>query len=155
MLAACSAPAPPAGFRDPSRQIYSSAVLDPDQTLGIWRQVADFAEQSGCTSPGITIARSGAGLGVQGQMCLAGRLTTLSGPLTPVGPGRFAVAGLPDPLWVLWADTDIRTLAIGTPSGRFGVILNRDGALPPDRLTAAREVLAWNGYDLGRLRISP
>ena len=73
----------------------------------------------------------------------------------PVGPGRFALAGWPDPIWVLWADADLRTLVLGTPSGRFGMIFNRDGALPADRLTAARAVLAWNGYDLDRLRLSP
>ena len=54
--------------------------------------------------------------------------------------------------WVLWVDADYRTLAVGTPDGRFGFILNRDGALPPDRLAAAREILEWNGYDLARLR---
>ena len=35
-------------------------------------------------------------------------------------------------------DSGYRTMAIGTPSGRFGMILDR-GAIPPDRLTAARE----------------
>jgi apolipoprotein D and lipocalin family protein len=54
--------------------------------------------------------------------------------------------------WVLWADVGYRTLAIGTPSGRFGFILNRGGDLPADRMRAAREVLEWNGYGIGRLR---
>jgi apolipoprotein D and lipocalin family protein len=36
------------------------------------------------------------------------------------------------------------------------MILNRSGDLPADRLKAAREVLEWNGYDLGRMRaVSP
>jgi apolipoprotein D and lipocalin family protein len=54
--------------------------------------------------------------------------------------------------WVLWVDADYRTLVVGTPSGSFGIILNRTADLPPDRLAAARDVLAWNGYDLTRLR---
>ena len=37
--------------------------------------------------------------------------------------GRFALDGLDEPLWVLWADADMRTLVIGTPSGRLGFIL--------------------------------
>jgi apolipoprotein D and lipocalin family protein len=51
---------------------------------------------------------------------------------------------------VLWADADYRTLVIGTPDGSFGFILNR-GGFPADRLKAAREILAWNGYDLTQL----
>ncbi len=70
--------------------------------------------------------------------------------MLPAGPGRFVIG---DQLWwVLWADADYRTLAIGTPSGQFGLILNRDGALPPDRLRAAREIFDFNGYDIARLR---
>jgi len=153
-LAACAAPAPITGFRDPARQIYSSAVFDPARIAGTWAQVVDFAANPGCAAAGVRFAPAGAGMRIDGQLCLAGRPTAVAGPLTPVGPGRFMLAGVPDPLWVLWADTDLRTLVIGTPSGRFGLILNRDARLPPDRMIAAREVLAWNGYDLDRLRIS-
>lgn len=154
LLTACTAAAPVAGFRDPARAIYSSAVLDPARLTGHWHQVADFAAAPGCAAAGVRFVPGGAAGRIDGQLCLAGVVTTLAGPITAIGPGRFAVAGLADPLWVLWADTDVRTLVIGTPAGRFGVILNRDTALPQDRLTAAREVLAWNGYDLDRLQIS-
>ncbi|MFN6978455.1 MAG: lipocalin, partial [Gemmobacter sp.] len=71
-----------------------------------------------------------------------------------VAPGRLAVAGEAAPWWVLWLDADARTAVIGTPGGSFGLILDR-GAIPADRLAAARDVLAWNGYDLGRLRRQP
>jgi len=91
---------------------------------------------------------------IEGQLCLAGKPANVAGPLSPLGPGRFGLVGVPDPIWVLWADTDLRTVVLGTPSGRFGIILNRDATLPADRLTAAREVLDWNGYDLDRLRLS-
>ncbi|MEZ5912411.1 MAG: hypothetical protein R3D84_09475 [Paracoccaceae bacterium] len=73
-------------------------------------------------------------------------------------PGRFrpalgGVAG--QSWWVLWLDSGARTLVVGTPSGDFGAILDREGAaIPPDRMQAAREVLAFNGYDLTRLRPS-
>lgn len=154
-LAACAAPPPVAGFRDPAKQIYSSAVFDPTSLAGVWRQVADFAERPGCSAAGVRFAPAGSMMQIDGQICLAGAPVAVAGPMVPVGPGRFALVGVPDPIWVLWADTDLRTLVLGTPSGRFGIILNRDGALPADRLTAAREVLAWNGYDLDRLRLSP
>ena len=48
--------------------------------------------------------------------------------------------------WVLWADADYRTLVIGTPSGRFGFVLNREAVLPPDRLLAVQDILRFNGY---------
>jgi len=153
-LAACAAPPPVIGFRDPARQIYSSAVFDPVRLDGIWRQVADFAERRGCFASGVRFAPAGAGMRIEGQLCLAGKPANVAGPLSPLGPGRFGLVGVPDPIWVLWADTDLRTVVLGTPSGRFGIILNRDATLPADRLTAAREVLDWNGYDLDRLRLS-
>ena len=46
---------------------------------------------------------------------------------------------------MIWVDVGYRTLAIATPSGRFGIILDR-GALPADRLAAAREIFDFNGY---------
>ena len=53
--------------------------------------------------------------------------------------------------WVLWVDESYRTAVIGTPNGRAAWILNRDPAIPADRLAAAREMLDFNGYDLTRL----
>lgn len=154
VLVGCAAPPPVTGFRDPATPIYSSAVFDAAGLVGDWRQVGDFAVVPGCAAAGVRFV-PGAAVRIEGQLCLAGQRQTIAGPLVPMGPGRFAVAGIADPLWVLWADGDLRTLVLGTPSGRFGLVLNRDRALPGDRLTAARDVLAWNGYDLGRLRISP
>ena len=31
--------------------------------------------------------------------------------------------------------------------------VDRGGALPPDRMVAAREILDWNGYDLARMQV--
>jgi apolipoprotein D and lipocalin family protein len=76
----------------------------------------------------------------------------LAGPLAAAGPGRFAAAGQQE-WWVIWVDTDYRTLAIGTPNGTFGFVLNRGGAVPPDRLRAAREIFDFNGYDVTRLQM--
>jgi apolipoprotein D and lipocalin family protein len=87
---------------------------------------------------------------MKGTLCLNGKAEAIDALARPVGPGRLAVAG-EDDWWVLWVDSGYRTLAVGTPSGRFGFVLDR-GAIAPDRLTAAREVFDFNGYVSGALR---
>ena len=57
----------------------------------------------------------------------------------------------PSDLWLLWADTARRTVAIGDPGGSFVLILDRGAAGGADRIAAAREVLDWYGYDLSRV----
>lgn len=149
-LAACvggRAELPQGAFRDTSRQLYSSAVLDGSKLPGRWAQVAAFGPEAGCKPGGVDIAPNGR---AAFRLCLNGRDIKGAGSMQPVGPGRFAVAG--QEWWVLWADGDYRTLVIGTPSGAFGFVLNRGGAISADRLTAAREILEWNGYDLRQFR---
>ena len=84
-----------------------------------------------------------------------GRAVRIEGVATPVGPGRLSVRleGVPvaASLWVLWVDEGYRTAVLGQPDGRAGWILARTPEIPADRLAAAREVLAFNGYDLSRL----
>ena len=152
-LAACApepAPRTVPVFRTPGAPIWSNAVLDPARLVGDWQEVAAFAAPGACRPGGARIVAGpgGGGLGLAARLCLGGKETAFQGPLAVTGPGRLLPANATEPWWVLWSDTDVRTLAIGTPSGRFGFILNRGGALPPDRLAAAREILDWNGYDL-------
>lgn len=166
LLAACTRPEPPAAemsFRTPGTPIYSNAVTAPGALAGQWRQVAEFAAPGAapCAAGGLTITPDGAALRIMADLCLAGRVVAHSGPVEVTGPGRLRAtgadpAGLGVEWWVLWVDADLRTLVLGTPSGRYGMILNRDAVLPPDRAAAARDILAWNGYDLTRLRpVSP
>lgn len=148
-LAACVAKTPglPSGeFRPKGGQIYSSAVLDASRLPGRWKQVATFGPAR-CAPGGVEIKPGGT---AAFRLCLAGKDVAGAGPLQPIGPGRFAIAG--QEWWVLWADGDYRTLVIGTPSGRFGFVLNRGGVISADRMTAAREILDWNGYDLGQFQ---
>jgi apolipoprotein D and lipocalin family protein len=161
LLAACAAPAPPsAGYRDPAKGIYSNAVFQPERLAGRWVQVAEFAPGSApaCAASGMGITpQSPTRLAVQADLCLGGKPMRYNGEAEVTGPGRVTLlgadpAGLGAEWWVLWVDDGYRTLVVGTPSGQFGMILNRDAALPPDRLAAAREILDWNGYDLSRLR---
>jgi apolipoprotein D and lipocalin family protein len=89
---------------------------------------------------------------VRWTLCLADGVNSGSSAMQSGKPGRFAIEGSDD-WWVLWADADYRTLVIGTPSGRFGFVLNRDPALPPDRLQAVRDILRFNGYQTENMAI--
>jgi apolipoprotein D and lipocalin family protein len=150
LLAACAAKPPAsAGFRAPDAPIWSAAAFAPAQAAGTWRQVADFRlDGSSCGAGEVSITPQASGLRLDGTLCLAGVARKVSGLAVPAGPGRLTVAG--EDWWILWVDTGYRTMAIGTPTGRFGFILDR-GAIPGDRLTAAREIFDFNGYRTAEL----
>jgi apolipoprotein D and lipocalin family protein len=161
-LAACSRPAPPAApalFRDTAVPVYSNAVFEEGRIVGQWQQVAAFAaaDAPDCGAGQMRISGRAGALAHEADLCLSGRRVQSSGGLPITGPGRLTPARAGAPLdqqwWVLWVDTGYRTLVIGAPSGDFGFVLNRDGALPADRLVAAKEVLDFNGYDVARLRV--
>lgn len=144
LLAACVAkPVATPGFRAEGAPIWSAAAFQPAQVAGSWRQVADFRASGTCGNGAVEITPDGAGLRLTGTLCLAGKAEAVSGVAPLVGPGRLRVKG--EDWWVIWVDVGYRTLAIGTPSGRFGIILDR-GAVPGDRLNAAREIFDFNGY---------
>lgn len=144
VLAACAAkPAGGPAFRAAAAPIWSAAAFQPTQVAGSWRQVADFRETGTCGAGAVEIVPEGAGLRLRGTLCLAGQAETVDGLAPLVGPGRLRVKG--EDWWVIWVDVGYRTLAIGTPSGRFGIILDR-GPIPSDRLNAAREIFDFNGY---------
>lgn len=156
LLAACTQTTRIDGFRTQG-PIYSNAVLDLRQITGTWTQAAAFStNRAACRPGGAEITATPTGLAIRARLCLNGADLAYAGPLAITGPGRLRPTGkAPRPLdrdwWLLWADADLRTLVLGTPGGSFGFILNRGGPLPPDRLTAAREILDWNGYDITRL----
>lgn len=151
-LAACSAPQATQGFRVADAPIYSAAAFDAARLQGRWVQVATFAATGApaCQPGALDFGQAEAGFSVSGQLCLNGRDQPVSGTVGRGGPGRLVISGMED-WWILWVDTDYRTLAVGTPSGTFGFILDR-GALPQDRLNAAREVFDFNGYAAAALR---
>ena len=133
-LAAC---ATPQGGRDTGVAMTSMAAFAPGRLAGGWHEVEALGRPAGATwsfavaadgALRVTTSRDGAG---------TGRMT---------GPGRFTLSTFAVPLWVLWADADDRTLVLGTPDGRFAMVLDRAASPAPDRLRAAREILAWNGY---------
>ena len=148
-------------YRAAASPIYSNAAFDPGRLDGTWNQVAAFAGplQNGCR-PGAaefsatSVKAASGGMRVRYALCLSGRDVAGAGAIATTGPGRFAVSGrdgIDQDWWVLWVDEGYRTMAIGSPSGTFGFILNRGRALPTDRLQAATEVFDFNGYDTGKL----
>lgn len=148
LLAGC-APAGPqraSVFRAADAPIYSAAAFDTSRLQGQWTQVAAFGlpGNTGCAAGRVEFTPSGAGLELTADLCLNGERRQVSGTITSAGPGRLAVEGMED-WWVIWVDSGYRTLAIGTPSGRFGFVLDR-ALISGDRLEAAREVFDFNGY---------
>lgn len=154
LLSACggSGPQTEAAFRSADVPIWSAAAFAPGQIAGRWQQVAAYQAVSDgkCQGGALEFLPASGGLEVDGELCLNGALRKVRGLAEPVGPGRLAVQGQED-WWILWVDSGYRTLAIGTPSGRFGFVLDR-GAAAPDRLAAAREVFDFNGYAAGAFR---
>ena len=49
-------------------------------------------------------------------------------------------------LWVIWTDPDHQTVALGDPDGGFGFIANKVGKFRIDQITAAAQILEFNGY---------
>jgi apolipoprotein D and lipocalin family protein len=149
-LLGCSSPQGGA-FREPGAPIWSAAAFDPSQISGSWRQAAAFASGTGgCAGGAVEITPQPEGVALRGRLCLNGQVARIDTVADISGPGRLTVPGQGD-WWVLWVDSGYRTLAVGTPSGAFGFILDR-GTLPADRLAAAREVFDFNGYGTGALR---
>jgi apolipoprotein D and lipocalin family protein len=132
--------------------MYSTAGFNAGRLTGSWVQVGEVTHHPGCGPGQMSLTPTETELVIDWQLCLDGRLTSGHGNLTPKGDGRFAVPGSDVPWWVLWADADERTLVLGTPSGAFGIVLDR-GKIPADRAKAATDILAWNGYDISLLHL--
>lgn len=168
LLAGCSAPLPgePVGslfeaYRDQDVQIASKTLFEPEKYLGTWYEVARFPVpfERGCAGVTAEYGQGSDGVLTVLNTCrnLDGTVkSTIRGSAEVVGPGRLEVSfptlpfGASD-YWILWTDDGYRTAVVGAPDGRSGWILNRDPVIPADRLTAAREILDFNGYDLARL----
>lgn len=150
-LFACVGGGPSTGaFRNTAAPIWSAAALSYDQLAGEWTEVAAFtADRVTCSAGTLRLTPTAGGLRVAGSLCLNGTIERPRGLARETGPGRLTLAG--EEWWVLWVDSGYRTLVIGTPSGRFGMVLDR-GAIAADRLQAAHEVLDFNGYDTSMLQ---
>ena len=172
-LSACGrevAEAPPGqavSFRDRSVPIASTTRGGPTDLNGDWVVLATFGEgpvRGLDVTDRVGVALEPSGRGDWTFTDRAGAWVRV--PVALVQPGRYEVRS-PQPaaavvfgteapkLVVLWVDDDFRTAVVGTPDGSFGWVMDRPGQGSPDRLAAAREVLDFNGYDLGRLSEVP
>ncbi|WP_138422650.1 lipocalin [Maritimibacter alexandrii] len=137
-LSACGTPAPE------GPRMTSVVGYDAARFMGQWVEVAAVGR-----APGGTWSihdREGATF----FAALPGAENVVT--FTDRGNGRLEFAGATGTLFVLWADADDRTVVLGRPDHSFGAILNKGADISPDRLKAARDVMEWNGYDLGSLR---
>lgn len=147
-LAACAAEPPPVAesFRDRSVPIGSTTRGGLGDLAGEWVVAQSFP---GSVAPGtrVTVAPGAGGATLR----FAGPGGAQDLAVASIAPGRLTPRDGGPELWVLWVDDDFRTAVIGTPDGSLGWIMDRPGQASADRTAAAREVLDWSGYDLGRL----
>lgn len=136
-LAGCAA-APQAPrdipLRNPTAPVASQADAGLERLAGDWVVV-----QGAELAPGTPVSVS------PDQWWIGGSAV----PVVQSGQGRFDT--LDGALWVHWLDIGNRTAAVGDPGGSRVWIMDRSLSPGPDRLQAAREILAWYGYDLSRL----
>ncbi|SMR71444.1 apolipoprotein D and lipocalin family protein [Aliiroseovarius halocynthiae] len=140
--------------RDTSRRLSSTTRFDAARFAGQWVIRGEFVhpgqpplygtvaiEHGAKGITGISISSGASGRErYDARMDRAGRIT--------VGKQPFATQ-----YWVLWVDADYRTAAIGTPSGSFGWIIDRNRKGGDDRIKAAADVMIFNGYAKSRLKL--
>jgi len=152
-LAAC---APQAVRRDPDIRIASVMAFDAMRFAGAWQVVASHTP--GCAWADMGWAARADGWALSGTECTGAAPAPLAAEARLVGPGARIEAGGAfggEPVWVLWVDQDYRVAVLGTPSGHWAMIVARPGAARADLIAAARDVLAFNGYDLAQLAAAP
>jgi apolipoprotein D and lipocalin family protein len=144
-LGACDLAAPPGAYRDADAPISASTRFDRADFAGRWIIAEGFGTGPGGTidfaaaadEPRITVSGSGA-RGIAGSY-----REGVPGELIPLAGGA--------PLIVMWVDETRETAAIGTVSGTFGALIDRDGRVPPDKRLAARAIFDFYGWDVSRL----
>ena len=154
LLAGCAPPLPEPGqgFRDPTALIGATSRFDAARFKGPWVVRGSFDDDTSQIALVETTAGPGfqlcveAGCGDGGTVWLADQR----------GHGRYTLShpdGTTRDLWVLWVDEGFRTAVVGNPAGDYGWILDRNPTGGADRITAAQEILDFNGYDVSQLRI--
>lgn len=152
-LAACVGTVKVPGYRNPQVAISSSGAFVPGRFAGDWQLVAAYGPEAACGPVAENWSVEDGRYVIRGNRCGAGGAVGVALTAAPSGPGRiveFPPEG-PRQIWVLWVDADYRVAALGTPDGAIGRIIARPGAARPDLINAAREIMAFNGYDISRL----
>jgi apolipoprotein D and lipocalin family protein len=139
------------GYRDPSALIGSTSRYDAARFEGAWVVRGSFE-----TAAPATVSFVNSTGGPAFQVCDDGGNCDGLWLATSTGQGRYSLTrpnGETQSLWVLWVDEGFRTAVVGNPAGDFGWILDRKPTGGADRITAAQEILDFNGYDISQLRM--
>lgn len=155
VLAACDVQSPPSGvseipFRNPTAPIGGTTRFDAMRFAGVWHVVASFGPPDPA-APTFLVEGAPRGVVARDRACETCPPVIYDvaapGVLKPVEGGETLV--------VMWVDADFRTAALGTASGSRGAILDRVPGGSADRVTAARQILSFYGWDLSRLVKAP
>lgn len=161
-LAACAVPPETSGYRDQSVPIGVSSRFAPDRFEGVWQVRGAYSLDADLQ----TVVRRSAGPDasvwtVRSQACPADagcRMQTAEWMAEQAQPGvdRIDVPGAgARQAVVIWVDEGFRTAAVGDPAGSFAWVLDRNTQGGADRIEAARQVLAFNGFDLAAMEMRP
>ncbi len=150
--------APTAALRDRDVPIASQVDVTVTDMIGGWTVRGFFPANVGGAEMPARSFRIEEGADVnQFELSFGAGRDTPSQTFVQVGPGRFERVTGGDPMtqawWVLWADVDRRTMAIGAPNGAVGLILDRAATGGMDRVAAARDIMDWMGYSVGEMEI--
>jgi apolipoprotein D and lipocalin family protein len=144
LISACAAP-PAAnveiGFRNPTAPIGGTSRFDKARFAGDWSTVA-------CLGTCATEVR----YVVATDDVFVRQAEGQDTPYLISAPGVLRQMGGDETLVVMWIDEGFRTAAIGDADGRWAAILNRNRKAARDRITAATEILDFNGWDVAKLR---
>ncbi|MCK0142466.1 lipocalin family protein [Aliiroseovarius sp. F20344] len=140
--------------RNTKRPISSTTRFDAARFAGKWVIRGEFVHPGEKPLYGNVVVEAGAA-GVSGIIVSNSTGSRERYDASMNTAGRIIVGTPPfgTEYWVLWVDADYRTAAIGTPSGSFGWIIDRQRTGGEDRIKAAADMLAFNGYDKSRLRM--
>lgn len=163
-LGACAAQAPVPegagpGYRDQSALIGVTSRYDARKFAGVWYVRAGFDPSLGRMAFRFTDTPKGPVMRLGVFVCdPAGICGDFAEdlPVQRLGKGRYRVTmpnGVVRDFWVLWVDEGFRTAVLGNETGDFGWIVDRSTKGGADRITAAREILDFNGYDVGQLKV--
>jgi apolipoprotein D and lipocalin family protein len=150
-LTACAAPPSVERFRDTDVTLAGSTRFEPQAFAGKWVVRAQF---DGAVQPK-TVSFSYDGAQTRMQTQSQTKSLQWQGPLERFGRMRLKSGAQEMDVVVLWVDEGFRTASIGTPDGSFGWIIDRAARGGADRIKAAGEILAFNGYDVTRLNVTP
>tara|TARA_R110002012_G_scaffold150440_11_gene309758 strand:- start:543 stop:1037 length:495 start_codon:yes stop_codon:yes gene_type:complete len=153
LLAGCAAPVVQQGqgYRDTNALIGATSRYDAGRFAGPWVVRGSFDLDA---PDRVALVQSTGGPAF--ELCDDAGDCEVLWQARATGQGRYALTrpnGTTRDLWILWVDEGFRTAVVGNPAGDFGWILDRNPTGGADRITAAQEILDFNGYDISQLRM--